>query len=540
MFNGRLGFDSGQVFVPLDDKVIVNGVELTSGIDKLPEEYGGEVNLFFDGQKHKGDYASFDLNNKKLILSSETNENFIANFREGNPFLRIDEGDYVAMKPLPGGEIEIQNREGEGLIPRVTTKGYFIIDEDSKSIFTDTDKLFRKKVFLNPSSKLASFVNSFESTTSPIEFVGLDSDGKSLHSRGDKIFIDNFNRIAVGPNVEEYFAPAENQYFSRDNLPTKFSARIKYNYPSEESLRALTGKELVFNDMFPGNKDLVNGRLRDYWDTLTPETRESFDKIAIESEDYFNGAYAGAWDSVNRPVELVGAFASRDRSMTFKIDNFNFPTFKHEAAHERQHSIQARENPTGLIYERMYKDIANVRLQYPDLDIWPAITFGRGESTKVSFNIPPGNSKMPEGLQEELNVAARQYEVEFAVAEQSAPKYGELFDYRWDNVAGENAYWNGGTGVLGDDGYWKYKDDLFRINQGPKHGFIEPYGTWNSYEDVATFVGKINNPGIFSPLINPKSPSYDVRYSQKLDLLHEYKFISDEEYSRIISYASIK
>lgn len=63
---------------------------------------------------------------------------------------------------------------------------------------------------------------------------------------------------------------------------------------------------------------------------------------------------------------------------------------------------------------------------------------------------------------------------------------------------------------------------------------MTPYGCFNILEDVATFVGATVTPNSFSGLLNPASPKYDERYRKKLDLIYEYKFISEAEYNRVL------
>lgn len=67
-------------------------------------------------------------------------------------------------------------------------------------------------------------------------------------------------------------------------------------------------------------------------------------------------------------------------------------------------------------------------------------------------------------------------------------------------------------------------------------GYVNPYGNTNSDELIATTVEyaiQPSAPEFFSPLIDPNSPQYDVRYEQLLELFHERGYIPDENYNRI-------
>ena len=319
---GRLGFDkNGQAFVEADNKVAVDNVEI---IDEDHFGQGSRTKVFFDGEKHEGKYVSFGKDN--LIIASnkeDTLTNPIVNFKQGNKFIKVDEGDYVAMNSFSGGEIEIQNRDSQGMIPRILTKGSFFIDEDYKSILYKNEEIYLQKFSISNNNK--------QTSTSPIELVLLDRTNQNIFKSGDKLFVDNFNRIALGLDMGEFSASSE-------GIDTKFSSRIRYNYPSEESIRALIGKELIFNDVSHGGKDVIYGRLRDYWETLTSETKNSIKYLEFSSNDYFeSGVYP--WKSPN-----VNAFAKPDGGIVFRSGisrlplvsdhSFDLDSFRHESAHE--------------------------------------------------------------------------------------------------------------------------------------------------------------------------------------------------------------
>ena len=61
----------------------------------------------------------------------------------------------------------------------------------------------------------------------------------------------------------------------------------------------------------------------------------------------------------------------------------------------------------------------------------------------------------------------------------------------------------------------------------------------NIHEDVATFVEYANNPEFFKPLLSEDNGWHKI-YRQKLDLLHDYKFISDKEYFDILREAGVE
>ena len=456
--SGNLNYDkSGQAFVEADNKVAVDNVEI---IDEDHFGQGSRTKVFFDGEKHEGKYVSFGKDN--LIIASnkeDTLTNPIVNFKQGNKFIKVDEGDYVAMKSFSGGEIEIQNRDSQGMIPRVLTKESFFIDEDYKSILYKNEKIYLQKFSISNNNK--------QTSTSPIELFSLDRTNQNIFKSGGKLFVDNFNRIALGLDMGEFSASSE-------GIDTKFSSRIRYNYPSEESIRALTGKELIFNDVPRGGKDAIYGRLRDYWETLTSETKNSIKYLEFSSNDYFeSGVYF--WKSPN-----VNAFAKPDGGMIFRSGisrlpfisdtSFDLDTFRHESAHE--------------IHMKLNRE-------YVEKSFFSSLFYSS-------------------------------------------------FQDKWIEISGENIY--GSSGKIS-----KILENKAEYRGEPLEGVISPYVATNEpfqsavFEDVATFVQNVAVESfIFGKLINPSTPDYDIRYRQKLDLLYQYKFISDSEYNKILEVAGVK
>tara|TARA_Y100000310_G_scaffold213829_1_gene214839 strand:+ start:14934 stop:16946 length:2013 start_codon:yes stop_codon:yes gene_type:complete len=474
ILSGKINYDNGQAFVILKDETIVNGVELTNKIRS--KDY---LNLFFDGQGHEGDYVSFDLKNKKFILSSSSvpidilSSKPIANFKEGNPFIKIDKDDHVAMQALSGGKISILSGRinpgtGKKLIPRVITKGEFIIDEDYKHFIIENNEVI--------SFKTSKLFYAKGSSTSPIELFAQDKDGNNILKKGAKIIVDNFNRIAMGPDIEEFLASSE-------GIDTLFSSRIHYNYPTEESIKKLTGLNIIFNDVSQGNKDLVLGRLRDYWKTLNQETKNSIKILEFGSDNYF-------LNKLNQPL-VTNAFAEPNGQATFRAKelSMNLKTFRHESAHLRHYQVIRDYNP---------------------------------KLTEIMYEL----SKLEEPSSSEYIKLRKKF---FLIVKEEESKLS-TFGGKWKEIAGTDydLYDEFGGGYVMDP-----------KNKGAKYGLIRSYGGKNIFEDIATFVEEVNNPSFFKPLINPQDDKYDVRYEQKLALLHEYKFISDEEYNKILEVAEV-
>ena len=309
---GTLSYDeNGQAFIKSEDIFAeINGVKVYN----LKSSKSKPINIFFDGKHHDERYVSFGEQN--LIMKDLGSEGELG-FLKNNPYLKIEDGDYVSMTPMHGSEIEITNRDAKGLIPKVITKGPFNIHEDSKNI------KFMEDVRIYSDSQ-----NIF--TTSPIELNILDSDGTTKFGifkdgkkmMGHKVFIDNFNRIAIVPDT------TEDILVSSDKIDVKFSARIKYNYPTMENINRLVNKK-ISSYVSEGKESMMLGRLRDYYNTITPATKNSIQSITLGNQNYFK----------NEGVPLANAFAKYDGTINFKDSEFNLKVFKHEGAHTRHFQI---------------------------------------------------------------------------------------------------------------------------------------------------------------------------------------------------------
>jgi len=525
--SGRLGFDNGQAFVSLDDKTVINGVEISS--KKL------NTNVFFDGQRHEGDYVSFGDNN--FIIHFNKVESPIVNFKQNNPYLKIDEGDYVAMKSLPGSEIEIQNRDTLGLIPRVITKGDFIIDEDYKSIKIDSKETSFLRLYNSPKLSIAteSFVSS---TTSPVELFIFDDLG---NLRDDsKIFVDNFNRFAFGVPiaVDEYFSSNDYHAFYDPKEKEQFmvSSRIQYNYPTEENILALTGKEIIFNRVPQGNRDLVLGRLRDYWETLTPETKDSLKSLEFSTNEVFgnNLPFGGAEQT------LAYVLRREPTKIFFRDDNrLGLGTFVHEATHVHQNYLDSDEvlfnipEDKKLLTERNFLLEQRIRYSLEEVDLkydyeggtcgirffppCPAIKWEETEKAKVlKLKI--------DDFDKQLNSL---YAKEKLIKENG-------FSGKWEKIIGgySDTYYPGGK---------KIDWTILSMEDIQNMGFASRYGASNMPEDIAEFVRIIKtSPESLKEVINPSNLQYNLVYRQKIDLLHQYKFISDAEYNKVLKLAGVE
>ncbi len=110
--NGKVSSQNGVAYVETGDKAVVNDVEITASY--------GNVDIYFDGQEHIGDYVSFG--EKNVVIQGS---NFDVTFNEGNDYFKVnsEENDRLVIRPLNNGKISITNRDEQGLAPNVVITG---------------------------------------------------------------------------------------------------------------------------------------------------------------------------------------------------------------------------------------------------------------------------------------------------------------------------------------------------------------------------------------------------------------------------------
>jgi len=465
--SGKIIQRGEETFVNLDDGTKIEEVEFFKDQNNL--QYTGEIQIFFDGEKRGGNSASFDLENKKILLNSE-NGNFISRFNEGNSFMKVDKGDFAAIQNFPNSEIEIQNRDNEGLIPRVSTEGDFVIYEDGKKIENSNGKI-----------NIHDEGYKKTTTTSPIEIFVLGDD--NILGERNTIIVDNFNRIAIGQRDDDEIS------INEGNINIKISKRVKYNYPTKENIEVLTGKEIVFEDVSEGSEYLALGRLRDYLDNTPNEIKNVVAGIK------FKGG--------------IGAHARPDGNIIFGVDktargmenyDFDYETLRHEFAH-------------ALQLKQIDKEKGDKFLEY---------LYNKQDGFSTGSGLLNAFDKINRDIAESL-AETTPFEKEWA----ESGGYNFIDEPIPENIVNIKTIM-----IITKE----YTDGSLKNG-----GFVNEYGKTNIYEDVATFTGKVAaNPSFFKGHIDPKSPDYNPIYRKKLDLLNKYKFISEQEYNKVLEEAGVK
>ena len=489
---GIIDFDSkGNVFVSEGNKATINNVEVDL------ETFGGikDTNIFFDGEEHEGRHISFGEREVIYSLESSSITYPLLNFKENNPYIKIEKGDHVS---LWGSSFVLENRDSKGLVPKITSsKDFLVVQNDGKMIRHLRENLHIEKEFWHQKDYI-------KTTTSPLEIV---VDNPEIEG---KIFVDNFNRLAIVPKDidTEYIAKSE-------GADVKVSSRIKYNYIDKEDLEKLIGVPIEFKagkefagiknyEIEEGKKQMALGKLRDYWDGLMPGTKKSIEKIEFASDEYFESKEVSFWNEGFGQEKNIGAFAkTNEATIVFRASNyFDKSTFNHESAHQKHFSLREIDRGKLVKIEKECEKLAKQHVLTTD---------------------PKTKKILEKGLE---NLKQKYSDI----------VYKEVrFDNEWREISGKSHV------AKTKGGYYIYEEDINSesINLNPKYGYTRPYGGSNILEDVATFVEKMNQPEFFKPLLSEDNEWHEI-YRGKLDLLYEYKFISESEYNKILEEAGVK
>ncbi len=303
---GTLNFDEkSQAYIDNSDKELgINGLYIANTANK-------RVNLFFDEKEHEGDYLSF--NKTSFILNGPLD----ISFGPRNPYMKLLGSTALSIKGSSNSKVIIENREVSGLIPKITLLGNsdVIINNGKKDITYDSGD--NKWYISNKGSSGYS---------SPMEIYKSNSN--------EKIFVDNLNRVVIVPkNYGEYISTDE-----INGYDIRFSSKVFYNYPTEEAIEKLTGKDILFEEDLPNTakqNDLI--RLQDYWGSLTPETKEAIKNIEFVQKNkesgmfgqltgYGKGSPAGTANPLTRTIRIAHNY-------------MDYSLFRHEAAHMRDFDL---------------------------------------------------------------------------------------------------------------------------------------------------------------------------------------------------------
>ena len=318
---GTLNFKNNEMFVERnvdDKKTHINDIQINpQGVDQTK-------NLFLTFNEK--DVQQYQTQNKDYLhlgkgeLSISARDGTSLAFNKKSPYFHLEEGDTLEFHVGDGrndkNSIQINDRYEQGLVPFVKAKGAGSIRNGGITI--DNRNAYRSEITTSYNPR---------STSSPMEIALFDSYDRPLSAepyQGHNFVIDNSNRFAVIPNDKtDFIAKSE-------GIDAQFSRRIGGNYVTEQALEKIIGKDVTFsNGITQGEKNSMLGRMKDYWGTLTREQKDAIGIINLNKE----------WSSKETrgigglDKDVAGYASTTDNSINFLSKNFDYETFRHEAAH---------------------------------------------------------------------------------------------------------------------------------------------------------------------------------------------------------------
>ncbi len=206
--NGKVSYKGGDLYVKVDDKAIINDIEITA------LKYN-DVSIFFDGTEHTGSYVSFGVD--KLVVQGDY---FDVNFIEDNNYVDVnpDEDDRFIMGVRNNCMVSISNPD-ETLAPEVIFKGPE--SEDEWAIMRNGVLDFKigssGNIMLDTSQTIDIDYGSV-----PMGIKILDEHEDSLITREDvgdgKIVIDNDNTLTYA-NINSFVDVNGDIFCSAEEIP---------------------------------------------------------------------------------------------------------------------------------------------------------------------------------------------------------------------------------------------------------------------------------------------------------------------------------
>jgi hypothetical protein len=161
--------------------------------------------------------------------------------------------DFFSMQALgntEGSFISIYNRERGGLVPQAQTLNQFLINDDGKAVWYNTDD---KKLYMSVNNVFTNneYAAQKDSMSTPLEIWSWNKiDGKTEYVSTYKsiLGIGNKNNIGYGSNPR-FIRTNVLEYYKKLGAPalyTGFSNRLEYNYDiSVRGFEKLTGVKIV-------------------------------------------------------------------------------------------------------------------------------------------------------------------------------------------------------------------------------------------------------------------------------------------------------
>jgi len=500
--NGALVIDNGKTYIIQEHYVLPD----TANIDNLRISglQGSRERVFFDGLQHEDageDYLSFNADEKKMYVLSK-DQNIYLKFEKGNPFIPIDDNQFFELRAQEKHDLELEITNPARKIPKLDVKAL-----SGKSNICDG------KFILYPSE------NNLGVTTTPSNYPGFNSDTAPMNLK----FHDN-NLLPAGKDL----------LINKDNSYTL----IKENNPQFQQYVSL---EYQNAPLTQSQIDLIN-KIKSENPTLTlkgniplSQLQELEDQLAIMTDPLKKAT--NTVDIVPTLSANVGGECTMDGKVRLpsNVISLNPEFISHEFAHNldaairRDSTKQISSEERIVLFKKDFADQLNNILKNNGrtpftLTLGSVDTKPNGE-IRTTF-IPSSSTKLPQNVWDEIQAKLAEYNNFHAIK-------ASTFDKDWLNVQ------NGGYTYAPLVGSGSRSVSLWPDGtDSPKNGFVNAHGSTNMDEDKASFTEKFyRDPAFFEPLIDPASPQYDPRYMEKLTLLQENGFISEDQLNKLKSVA---
>jgi len=515
-----------QAYVlPEVDKTIISGLDLTKN--------SGRINIFFDGKPHPDSefrYISMNIETKELILSSIHQDlydspDFSVVFTNNNPFIKIEGNDFFSVDYLDRGQIYIQNRDEQNLVPKMIVKEYFKQEGayPVTAIITNArlNYAFEKGSIRNGLMLPEEIEKSIGKTSTPVSILYVDAAGNNYLKKNSeqKMIFSNFNEIITIPkdDTEGWTVTSESYNYA----PSKVFENLSSNYPQNYLYELKVELRSKYPSLKIGGYESVVEvkRILNALDSIPETLSGNLRTIYLESDEQFS----------QEGMSSADAYAEKNGDIHLKVNTPKASKIYHESIHAYFFNYDREDKIINELQQKI------IDLQQKAEDVWKKIN-----------EIKAGN---PDDVPTELYVQVNQIYDELTQLRNELEQRSNAHPLKKDwllVVGGKDVYKNlvekrDGETIWADaskavkEGFSKGESDAIKSAQKAKNGFVKAYAATDINEDIAETADKAyENPGFFKPYITPGTAEYDVRYRQKLDLLYTHGFMTPELYALVV------
>jgi len=263
-----------------------------------------KVYLDFEGKimnEIKNSYISYNKEKGIFVVGSNVNIRGPAvAFDKNNPFdITLGEKDHFAIRPLgntEGSYIKIENRNKQGLIPKIETLNQYVINEDSFSVDYNPDT---GKIYIRPGAFITGLGEG--SSTTPIEIQNLRTKNGKIEDVSiykSVMLIGDENEMGYGPypswmpsnvrhtKIEGYRTGGGDVYFMKGVS----NIRLYYNTRTLADFNRLFSNRFRVVDSAGILRDPSNVRvLTDLVSSLTSRNQRALKTIILEPWAWYAG-----------------------------------------------------------------------------------------------------------------------------------------------------------------------------------------------------------------------------------------------------------